>query len=246
MHGTAVFLALLALASCTAPRDGGREQATTAEVQSLIDNVLKAHGGVEALRRVSAYAMQGRIEAADRPGSATTFRTFQRPDRLRIVIHYPRVVEVRILDGQRGWRREASGTYTAATGPALAAMRLQAARADALWILAEHRTDARAIAPLEQKGHPYPGLAIALGEGLELRLYVDPETHLVAVTESSMRVDDVDTAFRTIYADYRPVDGVLFAFREENFAAGQHTGSTFLNEVRANPELGPTTFAPGQ
>lgn len=245
MHGTAVFVALLALAGCTAPRGGGRAP-TSAEVQSLIDSVLMAHGGIEALRRVSAYAMQGRIEAADRPGGATTFRTFQRPDRLRIVIHYPRVVEVRILDGQRGWRREASGTYTEATGPALAAMRLQAARADALWILAEHRADARAIAALEQKGHPYPGLAIALGEGLELRLYVDPETHLVAVTESSMRVEDVDTAFRTIYADYRPVDGVLFAFREENFAAGQHTGSTFLSEVRANPELGPTTFTPGQ
>lgn len=246
MHRTAFVVAILALAGCTAPRAGGGERAATAELQSLIDSVLTAHGGVAGLRRMTAYAMQGRIEAADRPGSATTFRTFQRPDRLRIVIHYPRVVEVRILDGQRGWRREASGTYTDATGPALAAMRLQAARADALWILAEHRGDARAIAPLDQKGHRYPGVALALGDGLELRLYVDPDTHLVTVTESSMRVDDVDTAFRTIYADYRPVDGVLFAFREENFTAGQHTGSTFLDEVRVNPELGPTTFAPGQ
>jgi hypothetical protein len=125
-------------------------------------------------------------------------------------------------------------------------MRLQAARADAPWILAEHRADARAIAPLDQKGHPYPGLAVALGDGLELRAYIDPETHLVTVTESAIHTDDVDTEFRTIYADYRSVDGVQFAFREENFTAGQHTGSTFLSDVRVNPELGPTTFAPGQ
>jgi hypothetical protein len=246
MHRAVAFVASLVVVGCTAPRGGEDQRTATAEVQALIDSVLAAHGGVEALQRVTAYAMQGRIETANRPGGATTFRTFQRPDRLRIVIHYSRAVEVRILDGTHGWRREASGAYSQATGPTLAAMRLQAARADAPWILAEHRADARAIAPLDQKGHAYPGLAVAVGDGLELRIYLDPETHLVTVTESVMHTDDVDTAFRTVYADYRPVDGVLFPFREENFTSGQHMGSTFLSEVRVNPELGPTTFAPGQ
>jgi hypothetical protein len=245
MHRTLAIAASLTLAGCSGPPRAAARQAA-AEVQSLIDSVLAAHGGVEALRHASTYAMRGRIETPNRPGAATTFRTFQRPDRLRIVIHYPQAVEVRILDGRRGWRRDQSGTYVEASGAALAAMQLQAARADAPWLLAAHRAEARPIPALDQKGHRYPGLAVALGEGLELHLYVDPATHLVTVTESSLRVADVETAFRTIYADYRPVDGVLFAFREENFTAGEHTGSTFFSAVRVNPDLAPGTFAPGQ
>jgi hypothetical protein len=236
--------ATLVLAGCTSARRGHDAQATGATVQGLIDSVLSAHGGVEALRGAAAYSMRGRFENLEQPGAATTFRTYQRPDRLRVVIHYPRAVEVRILNGQRGWRRVRSGMYVEETGPLLAAMRLQAARADAAWTLAEHRAEARAIAPLDQKGHRYPGLAVTLGDGLELRLYVDPATHLVTVSESALRIGDAETTFRTIYADYRPIDGVLFAFREENFTEGEHTGSTFIDDVRVNPDLGPETFTP--
>jgi hypothetical protein len=216
------------------------------DVGRTIDSVLAAYGGEQALDQVTSYTMRGRIENTAHGGGATTFRTFQRPDRLKVVVHYPTTVEVRILDGTRGWRREASGTYEEAEGPALDAMTLQAARANVPWILAARRADIRAIPALEQKGYTYPGLALALGDGLELRVYVDRQTHLPAVTESVMRTGDLTTSFRTIYADYRPVGGVLFAFREENFASGQHTGSTFLSDVTVNPELGPTTFSPGQ
>lgn len=240
-----VIAATLAALGCTGAHPDRASRAAGDDVGQTIAGVLAAYGGEQALQQVTSYAMRGRIENTGRARGATTFRTFQRPDRLKIVIHYPMAVEVRILDGTKGWQREASGTYRQAEGSVLAAMTLQAARADVPWILAEHRAEVRAIPPLEQKGYTYPGLGLALGDGLELRVYVDRQTHLAAVTESVLRAGDLDTSFRTIYADYRRVDGVMFAFREENFASGQHTGSTFVSDVTVNPELGPTTFSPG-
>jgi hypothetical protein len=50
----------------------------------------------------------------------------------------------------------------------------------------------------------------------------------------------VGTRFATQYEDFRTVEGVLFAFREQNYASGQHTGTTRVREVRFSPkDLGP-------
>jgi hypothetical protein len=246
MLRAAVIAATLAALGCTGARRNHAGPPAGGDVGPTIDSVVAAYGGADALDQVTSYALRGRVERAARGGGATMFRTFERPDRLKVVVHYPATVEVRILDGAKGWQREPSGAYQEATGPALDAMVLQAARANVPWILTERRADVRAIPALDQKGYTYPGLALTLGDGLELRVYVDPHTHLPAVTESVLHTGDLDTTFRTIYADYRPVDGVLFAFREENFASGQHTGSTFVSDVAVNPDLGPSTFSPEQ
>ena len=52
------------------------------------------------------------------------------------------------------------------------------------------------------------------------------------------------TNFATDYADFRTVDGVLFAFREGNFASNQSTGDTVITRVTINPPLKDTDFRP--
>jgi hypothetical protein len=41
--------------------------------------------------------------------------------------------------------------------------------------------------------------------------------------------------FRTTFADYREVNGVLFPFHEENYASGRHTGTTSVTKIVVNP-----------
>jgi hypothetical protein len=209
--------------------------------QELIDRVMAAYGGPAALARVTSYEMRGSLDAPARGGKAVTIRTFQRPNRLRVVIHYPQQVEVRVLDGDKGWRGDERG-LVAVTGPLLAAMRLQAARAAVPWILDEHRAEARPAPALTVKGFRYEGVEITVGEGLTLRAYVDSATHFVVNVQGRLVTPAMSTAFETLYGEFRVVQGVVFPFWEENFASGVHTGSTTFDTVfvnRALPSGGP-------
>ena len=53
-----------------------------------------------------------------------------------------------------------------------------------------------------------------------------------------MDVGGMKMEFATDYGDFRPVSGVLVPFREESFAAGQHTASLAVDTVFVNPTEG--------
>lgn len=205
--------------------------------QDLIDRVIAAYGGREALARVTSYEMRGTMTAVNRGGPVVTVRTFERPGRLRVVIHYPQQIELRILDGGQGWRGDQRGVVPV-SGPLLASMQLQAARAAIPWILDEHRTEARPAPAITVKGYRYEGVEIPLGEGLTLRAYVDSATHYVVKTEALLVTPAMRTGFETMYGEFRVVDGVVFPFWEENFASGAHTGSTTFDSIELNPAPG--------
>jgi hypothetical protein len=54
----------------------------------------------------------------------------------------------------------------------------------------------------------------------------------------------MSTNFATDYADFRLVDGVLFPFREANFASNQSTGETVITKIAVNPALTDADFQP--
>jgi hypothetical protein len=123
-------------------------------------------------------------------------------------------------------------------------MKLQAARSMVPWILDERRTEIQVISALEQEGRRFPGLQLDLGEGLALRVYVDPETHHVVQTQGLLDMGGMATHFETTYADHRRVGGVVFAMRETNFASGVETGRTVIENVMLDPEITDGGFAP--
>lgn len=210
---------------------------------ALIDRVLHAYGGRAALDRIKAYRMEGRIEATLQGRAGPTLRLFGRPDRLRVELRYPESPELRILNGTHGWRGTGN-SISGANGPMLDAMLLQAARAGIPWILLERPGDVRRIAPIDHRGRRLLGLEITLGEGLTLRMFIDPDNDHVLLSQGFLERGPMHTAFETAYGDFRTVDGVLVAFREENFASGQHTGDTTFTRIEWNPKLHVEDFAP--
>jgi len=219
------------------------DSSTSEDAGALIAQVAKAYGGRAALEKVSAYRAEGRIVALAQRREGPTSRLFWRPGRLRVELRYPDAPETRIVDGTRGWRGDGGGMEPA-SGPMLDAMILQAARAGVPWVLIEHVRDARRIAPREHRGRMLLGIELQLGRGLTLRAYVDPATHRVERSEGRLTHGGMETTFETVYEDFRPVRGVLFAFREENYASGVHTGYTALERVEINPPCGRADFAP--
>jgi hypothetical protein len=208
---------------------------------ALVDRVLAAYGGKAALDKVKAYRMEGSVSSVMR-GTGALMRTFARPDRLRITLDYPNHPETRILDGGKGWRSDGKGNMGAAEGFLMTSMVLQAARADLPWLLDEQRGKIKMIAPMD--GGKLQGLEITIGEGLTLTVYADTATGRIVRTSGVLEAPGMKTNFATDYSDFRTVDGVLFSFREANFASNQSTGDTVITRVVVNPPLKDTDFRP--
>jgi hypothetical protein len=183
-------------------------------IEPLVDKVLRAYGGTEAWQKVSAFRQTGTVTPAMRPGEGKLTREWQRPDKLRVEIVYPTNTEVRVVDGDRGTQNGKE-----ATGMGLSAMRLQAARLALPLLLFEKRASLRSAGT--------DTVEIPLGPEMTLTVTVDPDSgHIIKSIGKATGVE-----FSTEYSDFRTVDELLFAFREDNSAQGAKTGTITISEV---------------
>jgi len=213
-------------------------------MDTLIDRVLAAYGG-EKLDDVKTYRMEGTVTAKMRQTEGPMVRLFQRPDRLYVDLAYKVNPERRYLDRERGWRTDPRGDgIQEVGGHLLKSMVLQAARSGIPWILSEQRKRVTQIPPLKVGDSMTIGLEIVLEPGLILRLYTDPRTIRIIYSQAILNTGSLKTHFETAYSDFREVDGVLFAFHEENWASGFRTGTTEIKKITLNPEIEPGAFRP--
>lgn len=223
-----------AAARAAAPKDAA----------DLIGRIVEAHGGWKRLSAVKAYRVEGELFSVRRHDASPTVRVSAGPSRFKVLIDYADGHEARLLDGAEGWRAIGGEAFEPSSGPMLDAVRLQAARSAVPWLLHDHVGDARLIEPYAADSARWPGLEIALEGGLLLRVYADPATWRVAMSQGLLTHGGMQTHFETFYADWKQVDGIWFAHSEQNWASGAHTGQTHLDRVLLDPPLAPDEFTP--
>jgi hypothetical protein len=229
----AATLTLLAVAP-PAPAPGGGKEA-------LLARVVQAYGGRDALSRARAFRQEGSVTSLLHPGTRGRIeRAYSRSGRLRVVTRYPGSPdEVRIVDGGRGWRNGEPSD-----GARFAAMVLQAARLDLPALLDAWKQKVVDRGEAELEGRALRVLALEIGPGLTVEAHVDPATGRILRSSGSGPGPAVPLQFVTLYSDFREVGGVLFAFREGNWANGATTGETLLEKVEVVPALPEATFRP--
>jgi hypothetical protein len=216
----------------------------TATVDQVVDAVIALYGGKEALGPVRSYRMEGKLLSLLEEGEAPFRRLFRRPADLAVVIDYASGPERRFLFGGKGWRRKQHGREEPVGGFLLDSMVLQAARSDLPWILDERRGSLTMTAA-RAGGKDYLLLAVPLKPGLSLTVTVDASSYLITASEGTMKTTPMGgTGFRTEYADFRRVQGILFPFAESNWASGQRTGNTAIQKVVLNPPVSDRDFQP--
>jgi hypothetical protein len=229
----------LALAAPPLEKPAAAPQPALADARALVERVLAAYGGRPALEKARAVRQEGMV-ASSRRGLGRVVRLFERPGSLRVEIAYPGVPpEVRVVHAGKGDRggREVTGTLLHAS------MLAQAARLGLPLSLAA--ADAKLVdgGAAERDGRRVRRLALSLPGELELTVEVDPESARIVRSAATLpgpgggRVE-----LATEYSDFRPVAGVLFAFHEESWASGQHTGATVLDRVEVLPAFPVGTF----
>lgn len=207
--------------------------AQTPNPGKVVDAVLHAYGGQNVLQGVKALRLEGTIITAMHQEPGHFIRIVEGRHSLKVMIHYPDHVEIRIVDGERGWNGATPQTLQAARGPMLAAMQLQASRSWLPWIMEEMRDSLT----VERANSDVVVMSGGLAPGLALRFYVDPRTHHILRTESDMDADGMKMTFATDYGDFHRVDGILVAFREVSFEGNTHTASLSVEKASINPPL---------
>lgn len=194
--------------------------AAPANLDALVGRIIQAYGGKAALRRARVVRQIGTLETMR--GLAKTGRYFAAPDRLRVEIEYPQGGgEVRVLDGARSFRNGEP-----VSGPPREAMILQAARLALPGLLLQRKLVD--LGEVRREGKRLRAIGVPLDDGLSLAIAVDPKSGLILRSEGQL---PEGVRFATVYSGFRKVNGVLFAFREENFASGQQTGETRLQQI---------------
>ena len=214
------------------------------DASAVIDSVLSAYGGWTKLSAIKGYRAQGTVLTGHQESEKPTHRLFLRPSRFKVVIEHPGRHEVRLLDGARGWRTGSGTALVEADGVMLDSMVLQAARANLPWILTERRDVAKLGGPLSVLGRSLTSVIVPLADGLTLTAFVDPTTHLIDRVITQLDRPAMTTGFEARFSDFREVEGVLFPFREENYASGTHTASTQIVKLTLNPKTTEADFRP--
>lgn len=188
--------------------------ALNTSLDDVIARVMQAYGGAAAWEKVTSFRETGTVTPAMRPSEGKLTREWQRPDKLRVEIVYPTNTEVRAVEGEHGTQngKEASGM-------GLDAMRLQAARLALPELLFEKRKALRDLG-----GN---SIEIPISSSMTVVVDIDPETG--RIIKSTGKAKDLE--FSTAYSDFRNVDGLLFAFREENSAQGTKTGTNQITKI---------------
>jgi hypothetical protein len=216
---------LLALGGCSHLGGGSWP---TAEAGEAVRKAVAAYGGEEAIRRVSSFREEGTVTSIMQ-GRGNIVREFRYPDRLRVSIAYGPKIEVRILDGRRGWRQGKE-----VTGAPLDAMILQAARHALPLLLLDRKKELVDKGTDTFEDREVRVLELPVGEKLVVTAEIDTATG--RIVRSAGRGENGGAMggsleFLTTYTEFATGSGVLFPVREINYANGFVTGETVIGKI---------------
>ncbi len=241
---TLAALSLLLALGAAAPVSAAtptRAAAAEATPARLVARCVEAYGGKKAVVLLARSRSEGTVTSLLHPGQPGRIaRLYQRSGKLRVEIAFPGApVEIRVLDGGRGWRfGEEVG------GPFLASMILQAARLDLPALLAAWEKKLEDHGTWELEGKTLRVLALEVAPGLVVEAGVDPGTGRILRSRGTTKGGAMPLEFVTTYSDFRKVDGVLVAFREGNWANGSATGETVVEKFELLASIPPEAFRP--
>ena len=225
-------LALLMGVTAACPSLAAAE--SPADTAQIVDRILQAYGGRAALERVKGVRHSGKIQSYRLGKTGSLTRLFELPGRLRVDLAYPGGPnEQRITTANGAWR-----DGRPATAPMHAAMQLQSARFRLPLLLTEGATTLRGKA--DGRLH----LEMPLTGTTSLEVFVDPANWRILRSVGQMNFNGMRMAFTADYSDFREVDGVLFAHREDLAAMGMQTGIAILERIEVNPDFAPRDFEP--
>ena len=213
-------------------------------IVALIDKVIDACGGREAIEAVRTLHLRGKIEAFMLRDRGTYELYFKRERKLRVETKYQHAWEVRILNGDKGYRSSDTLPLEEVFGPRYFAMVYQYKHLDLLHDLLKGTYRIRAAGRSALSGSDVEVFKLKDSEGTTMDIYVETQTsHIVKVT-GYFSAENKKTDLSVEFSDFRKVGGVVFPFRITNYAGGMKIAQTVIDEYSINPDIADSLFGP--
>lgn len=220
----------------------GGAQVAGNPADSVIAANIVSRGGMVRLKDVRAEEIRGHISFA--VGSAHPLTVVMaRPQRIRTEIGLAGGTLIQAYDGHVGWAVNPAGSeadrkpHLLPTGEALNV----AAGADMDGALVDYAAKGSRVtlAGIDTaSGRPAYRLDVVTAAGLNDTYYIDTVSHLQTKWMGHRVMNGVPVVFVSYFQDYRPVDGIMIAFRVDSETQGQAGGQSItIDTVRINPKV---------
>ncbi len=192
---------------------------------------------------ISLHA-KGKIEAFMRHDNGTYEFYFKRGRQLRVETKYEHSWEVRILNGDKGYRSSDTRALEEVYGPRYLSMLYQYKHLDILHDLAKGAYQVRSAGRSSVNGNNVEVFRINDKDGAVMDICIDAHnSHIIKVTayfsEANRQID-----LSAEFSDFRKVGDSVFPFRISNYAGGLKIGQTVIEEYSLNPDTADSLFVP--
>ncbi|MEI7662154.1 MAG: hypothetical protein WCK34_08150 [Bacteroidota bacterium] len=210
-----------------------------------LDEILARYAnamGMEKLQGVSTMIMDGTLIQQD---AMPVKIVRMRPDRYLMEFDIQDITASQGYDGQTAWW---TTPWAGNPGPQLMPeerARDLKSRADFDGILAGWKTKGHLVELVGRdtvEKAPAYRLKITRRDGGIEYLFIDAETFLVHKRLTYRKARGQDVAVENYFRDYRPVEGILFAFTQDTFLGGQPYNSLQFDSIRLNAPVEAAVF----
>ena len=218
-------------------------------VEEIIERNTNAMGGRIAIE--SMQAVEVSLHIRDPNFEVDGVYHAARPGRMRIdIIANGKRVFMERFDGEKGWQWNGKEEKEEGLTPT-AALRHGVELPGNLFGLREMRERGHRIELAGRQkidGVDHYVLHITFADGYETSLFVDPQTWRITrrreVRALHPDVDPTPTTIESRKSDWRNVDGVWFAFADEDvdLKTGKMIETTQIKDIKVNPPIDPSIF----
>ena len=221
------------------------EVATEAHrVSSVIDNVINAYGGKETIEAIQSMHIKGNIEAFMLHDSGTYELYFKRERKLRVETKYGQSSEVRILNGERGYRGTNALPVEEVFGPRYFSMVYHFKHLDILHDLVKRTYQIQSMGKSRLGGRNVEVFHLNDKDGAIMDISIDLHKFFILKVTGYFREKDKHIDLSVEFSDFRKVHGAIFPFRITNYAGGLKTARTIIDEYFLNSDIPDFLFEP--
>jgi outer membrane lipoprotein-sorting protein len=212
-------------------------------ITSIMDKVIDAYGGKDAIEGIRSLRVTGKIEAFMLRDHGTYEYYFKRGRKLRVETKYGRSSELRILDGDKGYRGTDTLPVEEVSGPRYLAIVYQYKH---LNILHDIMTG---VYQIGLAGGPVVSEHVEVfrlvdKEGAVMDIFVDKQTFFIIKVAAYFTSDNKQIDLAVEFSDFKKVGSSVFPFRITNYAGGLKVAQTVIEKYSLNPDIADSFFAP--
>lgn len=213
-------------------------------ISTIINKVIDVYGGKKVVEDIRSLYAKGKIEAFMLHDQGTYELYFKRERKLRVETKYGHKLEIRILNGDRGYRGSDTRSPEEVSGPRFYSMVYQYKHLDIIHDLARGVYQIRSMGESLVSGNKAEVFRINDKEGAVMDIYVDAQNSLIVKVTAYFTDGSKNITLSSEFSDFKKFGGSVFPFTITNYAGGMKIAQTVIDKYSLNPDISDSLFTP--